>query len=78
MLTYFIWLFLKLFETTTAHCGYDFGSWFPNSREHSYHHSHIENNYGSFFNIWDRILGTNSKFNKFEENRIEKENEKNK
>jgi sterol desaturase/sphingolipid hydroxylase (fatty acid hydroxylase superfamily) len=78
MLTYLIWLCFKLFETTTAHSGYDFGPWFPNSREHSYHHSHISNNYGSFFNVWDRLLGTDQKFLEFEEERKKKELEKSK
>eukprot|EP01080_Neovahlkampfia_damariscottae_P003256 gene3256-5699_t len=76
MITYLSFLAIKLYETTFAHCGYDFGPFFPNAREHSYHHSHFENCYGSFFNIWDRLLGTNAKFLKYEESRIEKEKKK--
>ncbi len=29
------------------------------SSYHNYHHSHNDGNYGSFFMIWDTLMGTN-------------------
>lgn len=31
---------------------------FEDSRYHNYHHSHYSSSYGSFFGVWDRVLGT--------------------
>jgi sterol desaturase/sphingolipid hydroxylase (fatty acid hydroxylase superfamily) len=73
LLTYILWLGCNSFESITAHSGYDFGAFLPNAREHGYHHSHFANNYGSFFNIWDRMLSTNKDFLEYEKRREEKE-----
>ncbi len=33
--------------------------WHNTSVHHNMHHSHIHCNYGLYFNIWDRLMGTN-------------------
>jgi len=72
IVTFFLWLVLRLFETVDGHCGYEF-SWSPyrlmplsgSSIYHNFHHSHVSGNYGSFFTIWDTICGTNKDFYKY-------------
>lgn len=64
-LTYFMWMVLRIAETTDGHCGYEF-SWSPyrllpmsgGSEYHNYHHLAFKGNYASFFTIWDRLCNT--------------------
>lgn len=52
-----------------GHCGYElFPSWFLRSRlglflnsvtHHSLHHEKFRANFGLYFNVWDRLMGTN-------------------
>ena len=52
-----------------GHCGYEiFPSWFLNSRigallnsptHHALHHEKYSANFGLYFNVWDRLMGTN-------------------
>lgn len=52
-----------------GHCGYEiFPRWFIRSRaglflnsvtHHSLHHEKFRANYGLYFNVWDRLMGTN-------------------
>lgn len=52
-----------------GHCGYEiFPQWFLRSRaawflnsvtHHALHHEKFRANYGLYFNVWDRLLGTN-------------------
>lgn len=52
-----------------GHCGYEiFPKWFLRSpvalvlnsvTHHALHHEKIRANFGLYFNIWDRLLGTN-------------------
>jgi sterol desaturase/sphingolipid hydroxylase (fatty acid hydroxylase superfamily) len=35
--------------------------WANTSTHHNMHHSKVNCNYGLYFNIWDRLLGTNHK-----------------
>jgi len=73
IVTYSVWLILRLGETMDGHCGYEF-SWSPyrllpfsgSSEYHNYHHINYKGNYCSLFTFWDRICGTvNPKYNKF-------------
>ena len=65
VITFWIWLAIRVLEGIDGHCGYDF--WFspfryfpfrPGANIHDYHHSHNVGNYGSFFTFWDHICGT--------------------
>jgi len=70
--TYWMWIVLRVCETTDGHCGYEF-SWSPfrllpfsgSSNYHNYHHSHNLGNYGSFFTYWDTICKTNTHYWRF-------------
>jgi sterol desaturase/sphingolipid hydroxylase (fatty acid hydroxylase superfamily) len=52
-----------------GHCGYEvFPRWFPRSgagvvlnsvTHHALHHEKFNANFGLYFNVWDRLLGTN-------------------
>ncbi len=63
--TLMIWIIMRTGETNDGHCGYDF-SFSPyrliplsgSAEFHHYHHKDYIGNYGSFFNIWDRVCGT--------------------
>eukprot|EP00013_Stygamoeba_regulata_P020489 CAMPEP_0177658798 /NCGR_PEP_ID=MMETSP0447-20121125/17059_1 /TAXON_ID=0 /ORGANISM="Stygamoeba regulata, Strain BSH-02190019" /LENGTH=259 /DNA_ID=CAMNT_0019163541 /DNA_START=88 /DNA_END=864 /DNA_ORIENTATION=- len=63
--TLWVWLIIRVWETIDAHCGYalPFSPWnmLPfqgGSERHDYHHSHNMGSFGSYFNIWDRVCGT--------------------
>jgi sterol desaturase/sphingolipid hydroxylase (fatty acid hydroxylase superfamily) len=53
---------------TAGHCGFEIAPrWFAQSRwfrgfstvtHHDAHHTNYRKNFGSFFNIWDRLMGT--------------------
>jgi sterol desaturase/sphingolipid hydroxylase (fatty acid hydroxylase superfamily) len=70
--TLLLWNLLRITETIDGHCGYDF-TWSPfrllplsgSARYHSFHHSHNQGNYSSFFTIWDTLCGTNKNYYKF-------------
>lgn len=70
LLTIWIWLIIRLFETIYCHSGYTFRycpyNWFPSiqggSERHYFHHSHNVGCYGSFTAIWDRMMGTDEAF----------------
>jgi sterol desaturase/sphingolipid hydroxylase (fatty acid hydroxylase superfamily) len=75
LFTYFMWIILRVSETTDGHCGYEF-SWSPyrllpmsgSSEYHNYHHLNFKGNYASFFTYLDRIFGTvNEKYLEFSE-----------
>jgi Delta7-sterol 5-desaturase len=52
-----------------GHCGYEiFPRWFLDTRlgkllntvtHHTLHHEKVRGNYGLYFNVWDRLMGTN-------------------
>ena len=70
-----------LFEIVDAHCGYDVPwawlypwsdryFWGSGARAHDYHHSHNIGIYGGgLTGLWDRLLGTDVEFRRFEEKR---------
>lgn len=71
--TYLVWLFLRVWETTDGHCGYEF-PWSPfrllplsaGEDYHNHHHLYYDGNYGSFLTIWDRFFNTtNDQFKRF-------------
>lgn len=89
LLTYWIWMSVMLLETTLAHSGYDFPYCFVDGSEHAYHHSHYQNNYGkilfitkygnqgSWFTIWDKLMGTDKEWKKYmQRKKLKKESEK--
>ncbi len=73
LFTAFMWVILRVSETTDGHSGYEF-SWSPfrllpmsgSSEFHNYHHLSFKGNYASFFTYMDRIFGTvNTQYEKF-------------
>lgn len=67
MITISIWVVIRVLQTVNAHCGYNlpyvnprkFLPWLHGGAEmHDYHHRKVEGNYGSFFTLWDRLMGT--------------------
>ena len=72
VITFWVWLTLRLTESYEGHSGYDL--WFmpyryfpfrPGAQVHDYHHSHNKGNYGSFFTFWDKLCGTDESFNAY-------------
>ncbi|CAF2395882.1 unnamed protein product [Rotaria sp. Silwood2] len=62
-----IWIAIRVYQTVNAHSGYNLPYvstqyWVPwimsGALAHDFHHEHGKWNYGSFFNIWDRLMGT--------------------
>lgn len=66
--TQWAWLSLRLIQSMENHCGYafpysPFAVWpFLTSAQHDFHHKHNQGCYGSFFVIWDTIMGTDQAF----------------
>lgn len=65
ILTYFMWVIFRIFETSEGHSGYEFSfspfrlCFFSSGQEfHNFHHLYFVNNYSSFFVYWDYIFGT--------------------
>lgn len=69
IVTFWLWIVLRITETVDGHSGYDF-PWSPfrvlpmstNGRYHDYHHAENIGCYGSFFTIWDTVFGTNTRY----------------
>jgi len=62
-----IWIVIRVYQTVNAHSGYNLPYistqyWVPwimsGALAHDFHHQHGKWNYGSFFNVWDRLMGT--------------------
>jgi len=75
IVTWLLWVIIRVIETVDAHSGYRFPfspfSLLPfqgGSERHFFHHSHNIGSYGSFFNIWDRVTGTDKAFREFQKN----------
>jgi sterol desaturase/sphingolipid hydroxylase (fatty acid hydroxylase superfamily) len=64
-----IWLTFRAVDSCDSHCGYEW-SWSQSSvlplatgyEYHNFHHSKNVGNFGSFFKLWDCLLGTNLHF----------------
>ena len=63
------WSMYQLMLNVGGHTGYEFFRsgftqrihtlWSNTATHHTMHHKHVTCNYGLYFNIWDRIMGTN-------------------
>lgn len=63
-----IFLFFMTIENVLGHVGYELypkgankhwlGKWFNTSTNHNMHHEYFKGNYGLYFTIWDRLMGT--------------------
>ena len=62
-----LWVALRVYQTVLAHSGYNFPYistqyWLPElmpgAIAHDFHHQQGKWNYGSFFSVWDQIMGT--------------------
>ena len=70
------WVVLRITELVDAHSGYEL-PWSPwelfsfqgGADRHEFHHSHNVGSYGSFFNFWDRLMGTDAAFLEFKRKR---------
>ena len=67
LFTLCLWIAIRVYQTVNAHSGYNFPyistqywvPWImPGALAHDFHHQHGKWNYGSFFNLWDRLMGT--------------------
>lgn len=67
LFTLCLWVAIRVYQTVLAHSGYDFPYistqyWFPElmpgALAHDFHHQHGKWSYGSFFSIWDQLMGT--------------------
>jgi sterol desaturase/sphingolipid hydroxylase (fatty acid hydroxylase superfamily) len=56
LLTFGIWVLVRIYETVAAHSGYAFTGI---ASRHAFHHLYAAKGcLGSFFGVWDRIMGT--------------------
>ncbi len=56
LLTFGIWVLVRVYETVEAHSGYAFTRL---ASRHAFHHLYAAKGcLGSFFGVWDRIMGT--------------------
>ena len=56
LLTFGLWVIIRVYETVSAHSGYAFTSV---ASRHAYHHLYAARGcLGSFFGVWDRLMGT--------------------
>lgn len=68
-LAIFAWSMWQISLNVAGHAGYEFfrggftrrprSSWSNTATHHNMHHRYVNCNYGLYFNIWDRLLGTN-------------------
>ncbi|KAJ1665731.1 C-4 sterol methyl oxidase [Coemansia sp. RSA 1813] len=77
--TMLIWIAARLWQTVEAHCGYDFpwsmSHWLPfwaGASHHDYHHMAFVDNFASTFRWWDRIFGTDRRYQTYEARRTGK------
>lgn len=74
--TMLLWIAARLWQTVEAHCGYDFpwsmSHWLPfwaGASHHDYHHMAFVDNFASTFRWWDRIFGTDHRYQQYEAQR---------
>ncbi|KAJ2078905.1 C-4 sterol methyl oxidase [Coemansia sp. RSA 988] len=67
--TMLTWITLRLFQAVDAHSGYDFPwslhnilPFWAGADHHDYHHASFINNFSSSFRWWDRMFGTDIKY----------------
>ena len=64
-----IWSMYQLVLNVGGHTGYEFFRsgftrrihtfWHNTATHHTMHHRYVTSNYGLYFNVWDRLMGTN-------------------
>jgi len=60
LLTFAIWMLIRMVETVWAHSGYAFNGL---ASRHAFHHLYAAKGcLGSFFGVWDRIMGTDKQW----------------
>jgi len=72
---YFFWLWLgvRMLQTTEAHAGYYFPwtnplyilPFYGGAPYHDFHHKNFTGNYGSTFTYWDWLFGTDNQYHKY-------------
>ena len=75
----FVWLVVRLWQTIDSHSGYDFPwslhRWFPwwaGADFHDHHHMVFLGNYGSFFRFWDWVAGTDVRYRNYKQSQLQK------
>jgi Delta7-sterol 5-desaturase len=63
-----VYVVIQNIYSTLGHCGYDpfpewlrhrwYMAWHNTPTHHDNHHRYTNGNYGHFFNLWDRLMGT--------------------
>ena len=64
-----VWLLYMTVMNVLGHCGFEIlprgftrhplSRWHNTSVHHDMHHHHVHCNFGLYYNVWDRLLGTN-------------------
>ena len=64
-----VWLLYMTAMNVLGHCGFEIlpsgftrhpiTRWHNTSVHHDMHHHHVHCNYGLYYNVWDRLMGTN-------------------
>ncbi|CAG8522453.1 2242_t:CDS:2, partial [Scutellospora calospora] len=74
LLTVFIWISLRLFQTIDAHSGYDFPwslrhfiPFWAGAEHHDYHHYAFVNCFSTSFRWWDYLMGTDLKYRAYKQ-----------
>ena len=69
LFTLWVWLAVRLHETTEDHSGYDlpfnpsnYICFWGGAVHHDFHHRTFDGNFASVFTIWDRVFGTDKAF----------------
>eukprot|EP01126_Amoeba_proteus_P029637 TRINITY_DN2925_c0_g2_i7.p1 TRINITY_DN2925_c0_g2~~TRINITY_DN2925_c0_g2_i7.p1 ORF type:complete len:142 (-),score=15.07 TRINITY_DN2925_c0_g2_i7:135-560(-) len=64
IITAVVWNVVLVLESTNAHCGFRI-PFAPDARAHDFHHSEpgCPANFGAFFLLWDKIMGTDKPYN---------------
>lgn len=80
IITVFLWLIVRLFQTVDAHSGYDlpislrrFLPFWAGADYHDYHHAVFLGNYSSTFRWWDWICGTDWRYVQYKQKLAQQE-----
>lgn len=64
--TFGLWIIIRVYETVEAHSGYAFTKF---ASRHAYHHLYASRGcLGSFFGLWDRLMGTDRHWREWRKN----------
>ncbi|KAF8918626.1 C-4 methyl sterol oxidase [Mucidula mucida] len=74
IVTMYIWITLRLFQTIDAHSGYDFPwslqhiiPFWAGAEHHDFHHMTFTSNFATSFRWWDRLFGTDVNYLRYRE-----------